>query len=74
MKNEVFYITIFILCIIVMIVVYHNKKQMDTKEGFTPCDITVENLLDPTNGLSITIPSLGGGGGGGGDGVSCTIT
>lgn len=56
-----------------MIVVYHNKKQMDTKEGFTPCDITVENLLDPTNGLSITIPSLGGGGGGG-DGVSCTIT
>lgn len=73
MKNEVFYITIFILCIIVMIVIYHNKKQMDSKkEGFTPCDITVENLLDPTNGLSVSIPSLAGGGGG--DGVSCTIT
>lgn len=77
MKNTVFYITIVVLCIIVMIIIYHNKKQLDenenVKEGFTPCDVTLENLLDPTNGLSL---SLGGSGGGlgGGAGVSCVIT
>ena len=66
-KNEptVIYVTILILCIIVVISVYSKDVQ---EEGFTPCDVSLETLLDPTNGMmmDIKLPKD--------IGVSCVIT
>jgi hypothetical protein len=59
-KNDpaVFYITLFVLSVIVLIIIYYNNKQLNSKENFTPCDVTVENLLDPTGGISLDIGKM----------------